>query len=133
MIDLAVHSKDELVPLASIAKRNEISLQYLEQIFSSLRKAHIVKSVKGSQGGYYIERNLADITIAEIILAIEGNYELEKEENPQGLRGEQIVIQSLVIDRINDATGQILSEITLQDLVGSYINYQDSLHGMYYI
>ncbi len=133
MMDLAVHAKEELVPLASIAKRNEISLQYLEQIFSSLRKAHIVKSVKGSQGGYYIERNLTDITVAEIIVAIEGNYQLEKEENPQGLRGEQIIIQKLVIDKINEATERILSETTLQDLVSSYINYQDSLHGMYYI
>lgn len=50
LIDLAVNSRTEQVSLGSIAQRNDISAQYLEHVFSALRKAHIVKSIKGSQG-----------------------------------------------------------------------------------
>ena len=56
LIDLAVNSRTELVSLGSIAQRNDISAQYLEHVFSALRKGHIVKSMKGSQGGYFLER-----------------------------------------------------------------------------
>ena len=50
LIDLAVNSKEERVPLNLIAERNHISLQYLEQVFAALRKKGLVKGVKGSQG-----------------------------------------------------------------------------------
>ena len=56
LIDLAINSKTEQVALNSIAERNKISPQYLEQVFASLRKAGIVKSIKGSQGGYFLSR-----------------------------------------------------------------------------
>jgi len=52
LIDLTINSKTEQVALNSIAERNKISPQYLEQVFASLRKAGIVKSIKGSQGGF---------------------------------------------------------------------------------
>ena len=61
LIDLAVNSRTELVSLGSIAQRNDISAQYLEHVFSALRKAHIVKSMKGSQGGYFLERDPKEI------------------------------------------------------------------------
>ena len=63
LIDLAVNSRTELVSLGSIAQRNDISAQYLEHVFSALRKAHIVKSMKGSQGGYFLERDPKEITV----------------------------------------------------------------------
>ena len=66
LIDLAVNSRTELVSLGSIAQRNDISAQYLEHVFSALRKAHIVKSMKGSQGGYFLERDPKEITVAQI-------------------------------------------------------------------
>lgn len=56
LIDLTINSKTEQVALNSIAERNKISPQYLEQVFASLRKAGIVKSIKGSQGGYFLSR-----------------------------------------------------------------------------
>jgi Rrf2 family protein len=65
LIDLAVNSRTELVSLGSIAQRNDISAQYLEHVFSALRKGHIVKSMKGSQGGYFLERDPKEITVAQ--------------------------------------------------------------------
>lgn len=54
LIDLSVHSKNGHVALNSIAERNDISPQYLEQVFAALRRAGIVKSIKGPQGGYLL-------------------------------------------------------------------------------
>lgn len=134
LIDLAVNSRTELVSLGSIAQRNDISAQYLEHVFSALRKAHIVKSMKGSQGGYFLERDPKEITVAQIVEALEGTYDLEDEVDRNNVeRGDQEAIQHLIIDRINDCVQEILKDVTLKDLVDAYEGYQDSVEGMYYI
>lgn len=134
LIDLAVNSRTELVSLGSIAQRNDISAQYLEHVFSALRKAHIVKSMKGSQGGYFLERDPKEITVAKIVEALEGTYDLEDEVDRNNVgRGDQEAIQHLIIDRINDCVQEILEDVTLKDLVDAYEGYQDSVEGMYYI
>lgn len=134
LIDLAVNSRTELVSLGSIAQRNDISAQYLEHVFSALRKAHIVKSMKGSQGGYFLERDPKEITVAKIVEALEGTYDLEDEVDRNSVeRGDQEAIQHLIIDRINDCVQEILEDVTLKDLVDAYEGYQDSVEGMYYI
>ena len=125
LIDLAVNSRTELVSLGSIAQRN---------VFSALRKAHIVKSMKGSQGGYFLERDPKEITVAQIVEALEGTYDLEDEVDRNNVgRGDQEAIQHLIIDRINDCVQEILEDMTLKDLVDAYEGYQDSVEGMYYI
>lgn len=134
LIDLAVNSRTELVSLGSIAQRNDISAQYLEHVFSALRKAHIVKSMKGSQGGYFLERDPKEITVAQIVEALEGTYDLEDEVDRNNVgRGDQEAIQHLIIDRINDCVQEILEDVTLKDLVDAYEGYHDSVEGMYYI
>mgnify|MGYP000467678522 FL=1 len=134
LIDLAVNSRTELVSLGSIAQRNDISAQYLEHVFSALRKAHIVKSMKGSQGGYFLERDPKEITVAQIVEALEGTYDLEDEVDRNSVeRGDQEAIQHLIIDRINDCVQEILEDVMLKDLVDAYEGYQDSVEGMYYI
>ena len=134
LIDLAVNSRTELVSLGSIAQRNDISAQYLEHVFSALRKAHIVKSMKGSQGGYFLERDPKEIPVAQIVEALEGTYDLEDEVDRNSVgRGDQEAIQHLIIDRINDCVQEILEDVTLKDLVDAYEGYQDSVEGMYYI
>ena len=134
LIDLAVNSRTELVSLGSIAQRNDISAQYLEHVFSALRKAHIVKSMKGSQGGYFLERDPKEITVAQIVEALEGTYDLEDEVDRNNVeRGDQEAIQHLIIDRINDCVQEILEDVTLKYLVDAYEGYQDSVEGMYYI
>lgn len=134
LIDLAVNSRTELVSLGSIAQRNDISAQYLEHVFSALRKAHIVKSMKGSKGGYFLERDPKEITVAQIVEALEGTYDLEDEVDRNNVeRGDQEAIQHLIIDRINDCVQEILEDVTLKDLVDAYEGYQDSVEGMYYI
>ena len=71
MIDLALRSHAGPVALAAISARQQISLSYLEQLFGKLRRAELVESTRGPGGGYTLGRGLADITVADIILAVD--------------------------------------------------------------
>jgi Rrf2 family iron-sulfur cluster assembly transcriptional regulator len=69
LVDLAHQSATQPVALVDIAQRQSISLQYLEQLFVKLRKAGIVSSVRGKQGGYLLARPVVDIKILDILVA----------------------------------------------------------------
>lgn len=71
LIDIAEHSGGEPVSLAEIAERQEISQEYLEQLFGKLRKAGLVESARGPGGGYRLSRSMADIAMADVILAVD--------------------------------------------------------------
>lgn len=72
MIDIAVYSNGEYISLKDIAKREEISLKYLEQVISLLYRAHLVQSLRGNNGGYKLAREAHEITAGEILRAAEG-------------------------------------------------------------
>ncbi len=72
MINLAKHKSEDSVPLSIIAKDEKISLKYLERLFASLKKAELVKSVKGAGGGYKLAKQANRIVIYDIIKALEG-------------------------------------------------------------
>ncbi|MBV8492584.1 MAG: Rrf2 family transcriptional regulator [Alphaproteobacteria bacterium] len=71
MVDLARHSNDAPVCLADIAKRQEISLPFLEQLFAKLRRSGLVKSVRGPGGGYLLAHDRNETRIADIITAVD--------------------------------------------------------------
>ncbi len=71
MIDLAMRQHQGPVTLAGISQRQEISLSYLEQLFGKLRRHEIVESVRGPGGGYNLARRAEDITVADIIIAVD--------------------------------------------------------------
>lgn len=135
LIDLAVNSKYEQVALNSIAERNKISPQYLEQVFASLRRAGIVKSVKGSQGGYLLGQSADKLSVAKILEALEGDYHIEREtplENDD-YPGISETVQKLVIDRVNEQMDSILKNLTLADLEQNYLDDRKYGQHMYYI
>ena len=130
LIDLAIYQKEGRVALNNIAERNKISLQYLEQVFAALRRNKIVKSIKGAQGGYLLAKDVKDITVAEIIDALDGTYKIENEE------GESVashIIQDKIVDRVNDNLDEILTNITLRDLLEAHGEYIEYNQNMYYI
>jgi Rrf2 family protein len=134
LIDLSVNSKSEHVSLNSIAERNRISPQYLEQVFASLRRAGIVKSIKGPQGGYLLNHDPRQITAADIINALEGSYYLEDEEVSESEQsGISTTIQKLIVERVNFELDEILQNITLADLEEEYQDYYAYNNDMYYI
>jgi Rrf2 family protein len=135
LVDLSVNSKSNHVSLNSIAERNDISPQYLEQVFASLRRAGIVKSIKGPQGGYLLNHDAQDITVAQILEALEGTYHIEDEEASENseYRGISVSIQNLVINQVNEKMDEILEKITLADLERDYQEYNKYDQDMYYI
>jgi Rrf2 family iron-sulfur cluster assembly transcriptional regulator len=71
MLDLALRGGKNPVTLAGISERQDISLSYLEQLFSRLRRHELVESVRGPGGGYYLARPLSDVSVADIIRAVD--------------------------------------------------------------
>ena len=71
MLDLALRGGKSPVTLAGISERQDISLSYLEQLFSRLRRHALVESVRGPGGGYYLAKPLADVSVADIIRAVD--------------------------------------------------------------
>ena len=71
MLDLALRGGKSPVTLAGISERQDISLSYLEQLFSRLRRHELVESVRGPGGGYYLARALDDVSVADIIRAVD--------------------------------------------------------------
>ena len=131
LVDLAVFSEHGHVALHEIAARQEISLKYLEQDFSVLRRAGIVRSVKGAQGGYLLAKSPSVIRISDIVSVLEGDLLLiEIDES------EQTDIRSFLTQRVwsklNENVGSSLRSLTLADLVDDY-RQQQSGEEMYYI
>jgi Rrf2 family iron-sulfur cluster assembly transcriptional regulator len=78
MLDISLHCKEKPVSLAEISDRQDISLSYLEQLFSKLRKQGLVTSMRGPGGGYRLSRDPSEIAMSEIIMAVDENVDLSK-------------------------------------------------------
>ena len=135
LVELSVRSKNGQVSLNSIAERNGISLQYLEQVFAALKRAGLVKSIKGPQGGYLLERPANQISVLDIVKALEGSYELEDEEQSEAIECREIplTIQELIIDPVNRKIHELLTGISLEDLEDDYLYKAESSANMYFI
>lgn len=138
IVDLAIHFTGEQVPLIQIANRQQLSINYLEQIFSLLKKAHLVKSVKGSQGGYLLAKLPGEITVGEVIRAIEGNIEIIDEVAPikdKSLLYDnmQLCLKRQVWDPMTEAICKVMDTITLEDLIKEYKQHLHNDANMYYI
>lgn len=118
MLDLAVHNTGEAISLKDIAKRQEISDKYLEQIISVLNKAGYVKSIRGAQGGYMLKKAPKDYTIGMILRLTEGTLAPVScvEEDSECAR-EGNCVTYMVWKKINDAIADVVDSITLEDLV----------------
>jgi Rrf2 family iron-sulfur cluster assembly transcriptional regulator len=86
LVDISMYSKDKPVTLANISERQEIDISYLEQIFAKLKKAGIVKAVRGPGGGYLLNKNQTFISISDIMLAVHENFKITRcnEKNSGG-------------------------------------------------
>lgn len=117
MLDLALHFGEGPITLADIAQRQGISLSYLEQLFSRLRKRSLVSSVRGPGGGYSLGRDAAEIFVGEVITAVDENVDTTR---CHGAHNCQNNGRCLTHDLWTDLSNQIynyLNEISLQDLM----------------
>lgn len=119
MVDLAVNHQDGPLPLRVIAERQEISESYLEQVFANLRKAGLVKAVRGSSGGYVLAKPASEITVEEILTALEGpmipvNCVKDTESTPCPRMNSCFTFP--LWKTLADKISEVLSSTTLQDL-----------------
>ncbi|HHM05106.1 MAG TPA: Rrf2 family transcriptional regulator [Gammaproteobacteria bacterium] len=117
MLDLALHANEKPVPLAEISQRQGISLSYLEQLFSRLRKRELVVSARGPGGGYRLSREPGTIAIVDILSAIDENIDATRcggEGNCQ--EGEPCLTHELWCE-LSKQIYNFLNGITIGDLV----------------
>lgn len=135
LVDLAVNSTGTHVSLVSIAQRQKISLNYLEQVFATLRKAKIVKSVKGAQGGYSLAKPASQIKVADVLNILEGEFCIVDEDvfDEDQIDAVRLAVKTLVWDRINKKVNEYLMNTTLDDLAKEYERLNGELPDLYYI
>ncbi len=122
MVDLAIHYGEEPVPISSISKRQNISENYLEQLFAVLRKSKLIKSIRGAQGGYVLNRPPKDITVAEIMYVLEGPIEISDCLEEGSCSNIQNCATRLLWERIKNSMDEVLQSTTLEDMVLDYKN-----------
>lgn len=119
MLDLAINNNGEPIRLKDISKRQGISDKYLEQIISILNKAGFVRSIRGPQGGYMLNREPKEYTVGMILRLTEGSLApvacLDYEPNDCDRQNECVTL--ILWEKLNDAIKGVVDNITLQDLV----------------
>ena len=131
MMDLAENNTGSPISLKDVAKRQDISDKYLEQIISILNKAGYVRSVRGAQGGYMLKMEPQNYTVGMILRQTEGSLAPVAcmEDDEIVCDRQQQCVTSIVYKKINDATAGVVDNITLQDLV----DWQNEKNGNYVI
>lgn len=116
MIDLAINEEGEAIPLRVIAEREDISEQYLEQLFANLRKSGLVKSVRGAHGGYLLNREPENITAGDVFRVLEGPVSPVDcvQEGYECAKSEKCVTHDLW-NILSDQIEEVLDSYTLED------------------
>ena len=117
MIDLALRCSNGPVTLAGISERQEISLSYLEQLFGKLRRRGLVDSVRGPGGGYCLARPLVEITVAEIICAVDEPLDTTQCGGQENCHDADRCMTHDLWSTLNRKIYDYLSSVTLADLV----------------
>jgi len=117
MLDLALHQHKKPVTLAGVSQRQDISLSYLEQLFSRLRRNQLVVSSRGPGGGYRLSREANKISIAEVIAAVNESVDVRKCEGKQNCSQEGPCLTHALWNELSEKIQVFLTEITLEDLV----------------
>lgn len=120
LIDLAQYSEKEPVSISSISARQGISERYLEQLMSLLKKAGLVKSIRGAGGGYVLAKDAGEISVGDVLRALEGSLEpvecaaFHEDEACEAAGG---CVTKYVWQKINESIQQTVDEIVLKRLV----------------
>lgn len=133
MTRIAVDSKSgDRVSIKQICEKEEISEKYMEQIISSLKKAKLVNSIKGQGGGYTLIKSPKEITVGDILRALEGSLHTVSREEDQNGSVLARCINDSVWNEFNQTIDKFVDSITLGNLVDEYYSSLNS-GVMYYI
>lgn len=132
LVDLACQGGQGHVSLNSIAQRQNLSPKYLEQEFATLRRAGILKSVKGAQGGYMLARLPRDIRVDEVIRVLEGDLAIVDRLEADDASPVRSLLHHAVYEPVGQAIELAMHSMSLEDLVRHYEEAQ-LCRNMYYI
>ncbi len=116
MLNLAIHAKDGTVPISRIAAQEEISPNYIEQLFLKLKEHGLVESIRGRSGGYKLSKPPKKITVAEIITAVEGPIKAVSCAFNGNCKRYEICTTKFLWEQLSRKINSLLEDITLQDL-----------------
>ena len=117
VLDLAFHQQTGPVSLADISERQAISLSYLEQLFSKLRKNDVVSSTRGPGGGYKLSNSPEDVSIVDIITAVDESYRANGCTSGEYCQGGVRCLTHDLWDELSDKIHGFLNGISLADLM----------------
>ena len=120
MLDVALHSQRGPVSLADISERQEISLSYLEQLFSRLRREKLVDSVRGPGGGYKLGREPGDIPIGEVIRAVDESVDATRCQGQSDCQGGERCLTHSLWQDLSERISLFLNGITLGELMAQH-------------
>ena len=120
MVDLAINYGESPMSIKSIAKRQNISELYLEQLFSPLRKAKLIKSIRGAQGGYVLNKHPKDISVSDIINVLEGPIEISSCVDTGEYDNMNVCPTRLLWKKIKKSIDEVTESVTLQDMANDY-------------
>lgn len=134
VVYIGANSKDSCVSLKSIAKEEGISENYLEQLIVPLKKAGIVKSIRGAHGGYVLNKAAKDISVGNILLALEGSLSPVECVDTDGNHscncgsncGDDCITKG-VWEEINSSVKLVVDNIFLEQLIKQYDNNKKGL------
>ncbi len=120
MVDLAINSANGPVNIKSIAERQNISEYYLEQLFSQLRKANVISSIRGATGGYTLAKEPKDITVKEIIDVVEGPVGISNCIEGENCSNMDLCATRLLWLKISESINSVMENTSLEDIILDY-------------
>lgn len=121
MIDVAMHGGNGPVTLAAVSARQRISLSYLEQLFGKLRRYGLVDSVRGPGGGYCLARPTSEMTVTDIIRAVDEPLDATQCGGRENCRDDERCMTHELWSTLNDKMYEFLSSVTLAELVNQQL------------
>jgi len=117
LVDFALHQREEPMSIAEVATRHGISATYLERLAGILRAKGLLKSVRGSKGGYHLARPASQITVADIIHAVDEKIDATACQGKANCHDGSVCITHHLWDRLNQQIVDFLTSITLSELI----------------
>lgn len=122
MAELALHYGGSPISIKTISKEQNLSEYYLEQLFSPLRRANIIRSIRGAQGGYVLCKHPSEITVGDIMTVLEGPVEIADCIDGYQCDSEHSCVTKFVWEKIKSSIDDVMNSISLQDIVDNYEN-----------
>ena len=132
-VDLAMQAASAPIQAKAIARRQGIPARFLEQVLHAMKKAGLVSSQRGAQGGYVLSKKPSEVSLADILEALEGPFLRLEQTNGLHRISKSEALLAKVWDRVHEAERHVLEGITVEELAGQQRRLEQQRSLMYHI